>query len=133
MVIMRGRHCLRHSCVLQSTVALSSAEAEYYALTKGAAYTMGTRSFFRDLRRELRITTLFTDSSSGLAFSSRRGLGRMRHIETRYLWLQDAVAQKLLKVVKVHTDENIADVLTKPISPTKMQAAELAVNLHAVE
>lgn len=44
MIIRRGRHLLRHSSTLQSSVSLSSAEAEYYALTTGVAYSLGVQS-----------------------------------------------------------------------------------------
>ena len=122
MIIRRGKHMLRHSSTLQSTRALSSAEAEYYALTKGAAYALGIQSHFRDWGVELKIL-IRSDSSSGLSFSSRRGLGRMRHIQTRYLWLQERVAAKHLRLEKVRTDMNPADILTKilPISKVRMR------------
>ena len=38
--------------------------------------------------------TLYTDSTAAKSFGSRRGVGRMRHIETRALWLQEAVNRK---------------------------------------
>ena len=34
-----------------------------------------------------------TDSSSGFAVGSRRGLGRLRHVQTRYLWVQQRAQQ----------------------------------------
>lgn len=51
MILMRGDHCLRHSSTLQKAIALSSAEAEYYAMTKGGAYALGTRAYFEALGR----------------------------------------------------------------------------------
>ena len=112
MVIRRGQHLIRHSSTLQTTVGLSSAEAEYYAMTKGAAYPLGIQSLFRDWCIELNIE-LFCDSSSAISFVKRRGLGKNRHIATRYLWLQERVAMRHLQVMKVRTDENPADLFTK--------------------
>ena len=113
MIIQRGKHLLRHGSTLQSTTALSSAEAEYYALTKGAAYALGIQSMFRDWGLELGLAVVWSDSSSGLSFASRRGLGRMRHIETRYLWLQDRVAKGDMRVHKIEGTKKVSDVLTK--------------------
>ena len=113
MIIQRGAHLLRHTSTVQSTQALSSAEAEYYALVRGASYTLGVRSHFRDLGIDLEID-ICTDSSSGKAFAARRGLGKMRHIETRYLWVQEHLALKTFRLHKVLGTENPADVLTKP-------------------
>ena len=119
LVVLRGSHSLRHSSTLQSVLALSSAEAEFYALTKGAAYALGIQSYFRDWGVELPITC-YTDASSGLSFATRRGLGRIRHVETRFLWLQDRVALKHLRIAKVGTDDNPADILTKPMTREKL-------------
>jgi hypothetical protein len=98
---------------------LSSAEAEFYALTKGAAYGLGIQSYFRDWGIELKVTC-YSDASAGLSFASRRGLGRIRHVETRFLWLQDRVALKHLTVKKIGTEDNPADVLTKPLTREKI-------------
>ncbi|CAK0894978.1 unnamed protein product, partial [Prorocentrum cordatum] len=114
MLLFRGSHLLRSSSTLQSITALSSAEAEYYAATKGAAYALGTRSYFRDLGRELGVT-VHTDSSSGRSFASRRGLGKMRHICTRYLWLQEQISGKTLKLLKIAGTANPADIMTKQL------------------
>jgi len=118
-VAMFGRHVIKFGSNMQSVLGLSSAEAEYYALTKGAAMVLGLKSLAEDwlmaLNCELRYS-LYSDSSAALAFASRRGLGTMRHIETRYLWLQERVAKGHLRVHKVHTDDNVADFLTKAVA-----------------
>ena len=54
-----------------------------------------------------------TDASAAQGISMRTGLGKLRHIDTNQLWVQDKVAKGLLKVTKIHTDVNIADHLTK--------------------
>ena len=59
---------------------------------------------------------MWSDSSSAISFAKRRGLGKNRHIATRYLWLQERVALKDLKVCKVATDENPSDMFTKCLS-----------------
>ena len=115
MVIRRGSHLIRHSSTLQTSIGLSSAEAEYYAMTKGAACALGSQSMLRDWKIEVSIE-LFCDSSSARSFAKRRGLGKQRHIDTRYLWLQERVALKHLKVLSVRTDDNPADLFTKALS-----------------
>ena len=57
-----------------------------------------------------------SDSSSARAFASRRGLGRQRHVQTRYLWMQDQVATGMLLIKKVASGDNVADVLTKVVA-----------------
>ena len=54
------------------------------------------------------------DSTAARGIACRRGLsGRTRHLETKFLWLQEAVARKRLRWGKVHTSVNPADLLTK--------------------
>ncbi len=115
MVIRRGSHIVRHSSTLQTSIGLSSAEAEYYAMTKGAACALGIQSLLKDWGLDNSIE-LYSDSSSARSFAKRRGLGKQRHIDTRYLWLQDHVAAKMIKVFSVRTDENPADVFTKALT-----------------
>ena len=119
MVIRRGKHLIRHSSTLQTSIGLSSAEAEYYALTKGAAYALGIQSLYRDWQLEVEIE-LYCDSSSARSFAKRRGLGKNRHIDTRYLWLQERIALKHVKLFCVHTDENPADLFTKCLCKSTM-------------
>jgi hypothetical protein len=57
--------------------------------------------------------TLETDSSAAKSFAARRGLGKMRHMDARYLWLQGEVLKKTVKVLKVKGEENPADLMTK--------------------
>ena len=59
---------------------------------------------------------LGTDSSAAKSFVARRGLGRMRHIEVRGLWLQQEVLKGVVKVVKIPGEENPADLMTKFLS-----------------
>ena len=53
-----------------------------------------------------------TDSSSAKSFASKRGLGKMRHIEVKDLWLQEAVCRGRIKLFKVIGTKNPADLFT---------------------
>ena len=99
-------------------VALSSAEAEYYGMVKGASVGLGMQSVLKDFEIEVKLA-LKSDASAAIAIASRRGLGKVRHIEVCQLRLQAKVRSGVVNVVKVGTDENIADLLTKvhDISP----------------
>ena len=73
---------------------------------------LGFRSMAADLGEDIRVV-LRTDSSAALGIIGRQGLGKVRHLETGYLWLQDAVSQRRLAVRKVKGTENCADLATK--------------------
>ena len=55
---------------------------------------------------------LGTDSSAAKSFVSGRGLGRMRHIEVRDLWLQKEVLKGAVEVRKIPGETNPADLMT---------------------
>ena len=57
-----------------------------------------------------------TDSSAAKSFVNRRGLGKMRHLEIRDLWLQEEVDKGRLVVDKVRGDQNPADLMTKVLN-----------------
>ena len=97
----------------QGPVALSSGEAEYYSLVKGATEGLGLQSLAEDLGWQLKVF-LWVDSSAAKSMASRKGVGRVRHIQVRELWLQDAVRQQRLAFGKYEGTKNPADVLTTP-------------------
>ena len=55
----------------------------------------------------------WTDSSAALAIASRSGLGKIRHLETHTLWLQEKVRTGAIEVKKVRGEVNPADLYTK--------------------
>ena len=101
MVQMVGGHAVKHTSNLQGATGLNVSECEYYALTHGAAHCLGLRSYMADLRLEKSLEIL-SDSSAARAFASRRGLGRQRHVQIRYLWLQERVG---LRHVDAHSSQ----------------------------
>eukprot|EP00972_Heterocapsa_arctica_P111415 16404224-Heterocapsa_arctica.AAC.1 len=65
-------------------IELSSAEAEFYALTKGACCVLGVQAQLTDWDIACDLL-LYSDSSSARSLATRRGLGKMRHIQTWFL------------------------------------------------
>ena len=110
---MLGSHCIKTWSASQGAYALSSAEAEFYAMAERAARSIGMKSMLGELGIELNACCLCTDSSAAKSFASRRGLGKMRHIDVKHLWLQDLVKQGEIRLAKVLGDRNPADLLTK--------------------
>ena len=80
---------LRTWSTTQASVALSSAEAEYYALVKAASEGLGIIALGRDLGWQYSMK-LWVDASSAKALAQRQGFGRTKHIDARLLWVQEA-------------------------------------------
>ena len=77
---MIGDHLIKAWSSTQPIVAMSSGEAEYYAMVKGASTALGLQSMASEVGYPLSIV-LCVDSSAAIGISSRRGLGKVRHIE----------------------------------------------------
>jgi hypothetical protein len=113
-VVMFGGHCLKTWSSTQEVISLSSGEAEYYALVKAVSQGIGIRNLLQDLGIVVDIEVNM-DASAAKAIASRKGCGKIRHIDVATLWVQEKVANKEVKLVKVAGHENLADILTKHV------------------
>ena len=124
----------------QATQALSSAEAELYAMGMAIQDALHLQS----LLQELKLTqlakpfelTVYTDSSSGKALASKLGLTRKsKHVQLRFLFMQDLVASGQLKLSRVPSERNPADVLTKYLQASTLHKLlpKLGVMTRAVD
>ncbi len=110
-----GSHCIKSLSTNQTIIPLSSAEAELYAPLKGASQALGLKSMAVDVGGELGCG-LWSGAPGAIAISQRSGLGKLRHIQTQYLWLQERVGNKELTLTKVVGTSNPADMLTKNLA-----------------
>ena len=74
------------------------------------------------LSPQLKMVRISTDSSVAKSFVATRGLGKMRHLEVKFLWLQEIVQMGKVRVEKVSGATNIADVRTKYHGIDKLDA-----------
>ena len=112
---MIGRHVIKTWSTSQHCLALSSGEAELYALVKASAQTRGLMAIAADFGAVLE-GRICTDANAAIGMEFRKGLGKVRHIDVQYLWIQDEVASERLGLTKVDTKANFADIFTKPLS-----------------
>ena len=134
---MYGGHVIKSWSTNQATIALSSGEAEYYGMVKGASQALGLKAIAEDVGVSLQAPIqINTDASAAIGIGSRLGLGKVRHIEVNQLWLQDKVYKGEIELKKVGTDVNIADALTKGVNAETLQyhvdnsAAEVRRDRH---
>ncbi len=126
-----GWHTIKTWSSTQTIVALSSGEAELYSLTKGAAQTLGLLSLAADFGISAE-GQLHTDATATLGIVQREGLGKLRHVNVQYLWIQDRIRGGELSACKVPGTENPADMMTKhlPAADILRHAEDLALALH---
>ena len=118
---MRGQHLIKHWSVTQGTVTLSSAEAELNGVCKGCSHSLGLKSIAQDLGLQWSILVK-TDATAAIGITRRRGLGKIRHLATADLWVQDRLRSGDFKLQKAPGAENMADILTKHVDrPTLLR------------
>ena len=110
-LIMSGGHLLAHWSRTQVGVALSSGEAELNAALKAGCELMGARVMADELgwNRKLKI---HGDSSAAKGTLARQGSGKIKHLETKQLWLQERISRDELEYIKVPRVVNMADAFT---------------------
>ena len=107
-----GKHTIKHWSSTQTSISLSSGEAEFAGVIRGAGQGLGYQALLRDVGVELPLR-VWTDSSAAIGICSRQGLGKLRHLDTHTLWIQQAVRTKRVDLRKVDGECNPADILTK--------------------
>ena len=112
-VVSVGGSMLRSWSSTQGTVAMSSGEAEYYAMVKAASEVLGIQALAADLGWYWK-ARMWVDSTTAKSIASRTGLGKVRHLEVRFLWLQEVVKSGRIDIRKIPGVSNPADVMTKP-------------------
>eukprot|EP00253_Pinus_taeda_P010962 PITA_10962 len=101
----------------QSIVALSTAEAEYVVATAAACKAVWMRGMLRSLGQEkAKATMIFCDNSSAIALSKNSVFHkRKKHIDTRFHYIRELVNNGEIVLEHCRTQEQVADILTKPL------------------
>lgn len=114
----------------QPTVALSSTEGEYMALTDTAKEAIWLRGLSRDMGMEDASTRIFYDNQGAGFLSEGEGLqSRTKHIDVRHHFIRDCVTSGKINLSHVPTAQMLADVFTKPLGKLKHQQAVGALGL----
>ena len=105
----------------QTTLAMSSGEAEYYGAVTGAAEALFLRGVLAFLGWAAAPVRVLGDSSAAIGVACRLGAGRLRTIDLRTLWLQQKTASGDIKMEKVPGQKNVADLGTKILAGPRLR------------
>lgn len=117
-----GRRLISWQCKKQTIVATSTTEAEYVAAANCCGQVLWIQNQLLDYGYNFMNTTIFIDNQSTICIVKNPVFhNRTKHIEIRHHFIRDAYEKHLVKVVKIHTDENVADLLTKAFDGPRFQ------------
>ena len=111
-VLTIGGHVVKTWSKGQSLTALSSAEAEFYAAIKATSELLGLMSILAEWGQPMG-GVVRADASAALGIISRKGLGKVRHLDTNHLWIQEVSAKRSVEFSKIAGEANSADLMTK--------------------
>jgi histone deacetylase 1/2 len=126
-----GPNLVSWSARKQPTVSRSSTEAEYKALANTTAEIMWIQRLLKELGvRHSPVARLWCDNVGAKYLSANHVFhARTKHIEIDFHFVRERVAQKLLDIRYIHTDDQLADGFTKPLTVCKMKDFRSNLNL----
>jgi len=109
---------------LQSIVALSTTEAEYVALTEAVKEALWIQGLLTEMGFKQEKVTLWCDSQSAISLAKNNTFHeRTKHIAIKFNFIRDVIEEGSVEVLKIHTSQNPADMLTKGIHVQKFESA----------
>ena len=130
--MMWGKHFIKSGSKTQPIISLSSGEAELHGAVKAATEGIGIQSLLLDLGISVSGQVL-ADASAALGIIARRGLGKVRHLDTSFLWVQEVKLRRNVSFVKIKGAQNVADMMTKPVDCDTMKRHLQTLNVSMRE
>ncbi|KAL5766903.1 hypothetical protein ACOSP7_017520 [Xanthoceras sorbifolium] len=121
-VFTLGDTAISWKATLQSTVALSTTEAEYMAVVEAIKEAIWMRGLFGELSLDHKVIVVHCDSQSAIHLTKDQMFHeRTKHIDVKYHFVRDIISQGDISVKKIGTADNPADMLTKSLSVSKFR------------
>ena len=112
---MWGRHCLKAWAKTLQTVAMSSAESELFGIIRASCEALGLQSLIEGFLLEAKVR-IQVDATAAKSIVERKGLSKVRHLDTAALWIQEQQVRRILPLDKVPGTRNEADMMTKHLN-----------------
>ena len=112
----------------------SSGEAQLYRIVDGLTRRIFTKHMYEKMGRTINID-VETDSTAAIGMCFRTGVGKIRHIQVRWLWIQDAIRDQTVRFRKVESTDNEAHMGTPRFRRTDTSSliAEIAAQANPMQ
>ncbi|GKF20804.1 hypothetical protein Tco_0069442, partial [Tanacetum coccineum] len=109
-----GRRLISWQCKKQTIVANSTTEAEYVTAANCCGQVLWIQNQMMDYGFNFMNTKIHIDNESTISvIKNHVSHFRTKHIEIRFHFIRDCYEKRQIEVIKIHTDNNIANFLTK--------------------
>ncbi|GKA03702.1 putative ribonuclease H-like domain-containing protein [Tanacetum coccineum] len=117
-----GRRLILWQCKKQTIVATSTTEAEYVAAANCCGQVLWIQNQMLDYGFNFMNTKIYIDNESTICIVKNPIFhSKTKHIEIRHHFIRDAYKKKLIHVLKIYTDDNVADLLAKAFDVCRHQ------------
>ncbi|GJW59908.1 putative ribonuclease H-like domain-containing protein [Tanacetum coccineum] len=125
-----GCRLISWQCKKQTIVANSTTEAEYIVASNCCGQILWLQNQLLDYEYNFIKTKIHVDNESAIRVVKNHIYhSKIKHIEIRHHFIRDSYEKKLIEMVKIHTDYNIADLLTKAFDVTRFQFLIASIGL----
>jgi hypothetical protein len=117
---------------LQKVVALLTMEAKYVVATEVSKEMIWLQRFMEELEKKQENSRLYCDNQSAIHIANNSTFhSKTKHIQLRYHFIRSVLEDGQLKLEKIHTSHNLADMLTNIVTKGKLISCSVSVGLQA--
>ena len=111
-------------------MSLSTTEAEYMAIVEAGKELIWMKNFLNDLGMKQEKFLLHYNNQSVIHLAKNIAYhSRTKNIQRMYHWLREKVDEEEFTLVKIHTDDNGFDMLTKLLPVDKLRVCQQRIGL----
>ncbi|GJV91922.1 putative ribonuclease H-like domain-containing protein [Tanacetum coccineum] len=116
-----GKRLISWQCKKQTIVANSTTEAEYVVAANCCRQVLWIQNQMLDYGFNFINTKIYIDNESTIYIVKNPVFhSKTKHIEIRHHFIRDSYEKKLIQVIKIHTKQNVADLLTKAFDVSRL-------------
>ncbi|GJV40833.1 hypothetical protein Tco_1419273 [Tanacetum coccineum] len=125
-----GKRLISWQCKKQTIVANSTTEAEYVVAANCCGQVLWIQNQMLDYGFNFMNTKIYIDNESTICIVKNLVFhSKTKHIEIRHHFIRDSYEKKLIQVIKIHTDHNVADLLTKAFDVSRFNFLIASIGL----
>ncbi|GJU19758.1 putative ribonuclease H-like domain-containing protein [Tanacetum coccineum] len=125
-----SKRLISWQCKKQTIVANSTTKAEYVATANCCGQVLWIQNQMLDYGFNFMNTKIYIDNESTICIVKNLVFhSKTKHIEIRHHFIRDSYEKRLIKVIKIHTDHNAADLLTKAFDVSRFNFLIASIGL----
>ncbi|GKD01910.1 putative ribonuclease H-like domain-containing protein [Tanacetum coccineum] len=125
-----GRRLISWQCKKQTIMATSTTEVEYVAAINCCRQVLWIQNQMLDNGFNFMNTNIYIDNESTICIVKNPLFhSKTKHIAIMHHFIRDAYEKKLIQVLKIHTDDNVADLLTKAFNVSRFQFLVVTIGM----